>query len=276
MNDLGLGEFVDRDTFRIERDYPHPIERVWSALIDPAQLSLWLWRCELIEPDRGGNFVFDFGFGKRWRGRIVKFEAPRIIDFGGLLCFELFARAEGSRLVMTHKRGPAGWSPMALAGFHGWLGRLERLLDGVPNEIAERWANQEYPWEALFLAYEHLMRNALAGGARPIFRLHFAPNSPALSEEAARHLDEIVKLLIEKPTLAVAIDGFGDDPCPQQESETLSRDRVDAARRYLEGAGIAPERIAIGFTLGNYHFIVPRDTEAGRAFNRRVELRPTW
>jgi len=276
MNDLGLGEFVDRDTFRIVRDYPHPIERMWAALTSPQHLSVWLWRCELIEADRGGKFVFDFGFGKRWRGQVAEFEAPRLIDFGGLLRFELSQRPDGSRLVMTQKRGPAGWSPMALAGFHGWLGRLARLLDGVPNEVADRWANREYPWEALFLAYEHLMRRVLSGGAPPIYRLHFAANSPALPAEGRSHLDELVRLMRDQPRLAVAIDGFGDDPCSQEESVALAGNRIDAARRYLETAGIAPERISIGFTLGNYHFIVPRDTETGRAFNRRVELRPTW
>ncbi|HLI80236.1 MAG TPA: OmpA family protein [Candidatus Binataceae bacterium] len=276
MNDLALGEFVDRDTFRIVRDYPHPVERVWAALTNSDHLTVWLWRCTQLEPSLGGEFVFDFGWGKLWRGRIAKFEPPRLVDFAGFLRFELSERPDGSRLVMTQKRGPAGWSPMALAGFHGWLGRLARLLAGVPNDVADRWANTQFPWEALFLAYEHLMRDALAGGATPIYRLHFQPNSLTLSDEARTHLDDVARLLVQEPALGIAIDGFGDDPCTQAESEALSRDRVDSARRYLEGAGIASDRIMVGFTLGNYHFIVPRDTEAGRAFNRRVELRPTF
>jgi len=28
--------------------------------------------------------------------------------------------------------------------------------------------------------------------------------------------------------------------------------------------------------LGNYHYLVERDAEAGRAFNRRIELRPVY
>jgi outer membrane protein OmpA-like peptidoglycan-associated protein len=165
---------------------------------------------------------------------------------------------------------------MALAGFHGWLGRLARLLAGVPNDVADRWANEQYPWEALLLAYEHLMRDSLAGGARAIYRLHFEPNSPILPDEAKTHLDQLVRVLTSQPALGVTIDGFGDDPCTQEESLALARDRMAAATRYLEDAGISHNRITIGFTLGNYHFIVPRDTEAGRAFNRRVELRPTY
>lgn len=276
MNDLGLGEFVDRDTFRMVREYPHPIERLWAALTDSEQLSVWLWRCSRLEPAMGGEFVFDFGFGRLWRGQIAAFESPRLIDFGGFLRFELSQLPNGSRLTMTQKRNPGGWSPMALAGFHGWLGRLARLLDGVPNDVADRWANEQYPWEALFLAYERLMRDSLAGGATPIYRLHFDENTPTLAAEAKTLLDELIHVLKEQPVLGVTIDGFGDDPCTQEESVALAAKRIEAARRYLEAAGISTGRIAVGFTLGNYHFIVPRDTAAGRAFNRRIELRPTY
>jgi hypothetical protein len=34
--------------------------------------------------------------------------------------------------------------------------------------------------------------------------------------------------------------------------------------------------INVGFVLGNYHYLVERDSEAGRAFNRRIELRPVY
>lgn len=276
MNDLGLGDFVDRDTFCIVREYPHPIERLWEALTNSEQLSVWLWRCPRLEPAANGEFVFDFGFGKLWRGRITAFERPHLIDFGGFLRFELSQLPNGSRLTMIQKRSPGGWSPMALAGFHGWLGRLARLLAGVPNEDADRWANEQYPWEALFLAYERLMRDSLAAGAAPVYRVHFDENTPALNAEGQKHLDELIRVLKEHPALAVTIDGFGDDPCTQEESVALAAKRIDAARHHLRAAGISADRITVGFTLGNYHFIVPRDTEAGRAFNRRIELRPTY
>jgi outer membrane protein OmpA-like peptidoglycan-associated protein len=276
MNDLGLGEFVNRDTFRIVRDYPHPIERLWDAVTDREQLSVWLWQCPQLVAAQGSEFVFDFGFGKLWHGQIAAFQRPYLIDFGGFLRFELSRVPNGSRLAITQKRNPAGWSPMALAGFHGWLGRLARLLARVPNDVADRWANEQYPWEALFLAYERLIRDSLAGGAIPIYRLHFAENTSTLSPEAEAHLDELVRVLKSQPALGVTIDGFGDDPCTQEESVALAAKRIETARHYLEAAGISLDRVVVGFTLGNYHFVVPRETATGRAFNRRIELRPIY
>ena len=220
---------------------------------------MWLWRCPRLSARAGGEFVFDFGFGKLWRGEITAFEVPHLIDFGGFLRFELSQVPNGSRLAITQKRTSSGWSPMALAGFHGWLGRLSRLLDGVPNDAADRWANERYPWEALFLAYERLIRDSLAGGATPIYRLHFDENTLALTAEAKTHLDKLIRVLKEKPTLSVTIDGFGDDPCPQEESVALAAKRIGASRRYLE-ARASHRSYRGGFTLGNYHFIVPRDT----------------
>jgi uncharacterized protein YndB with AHSA1/START domain len=51
-----LGEFIDRDTFRITRDYPHPIEADWAALTDAQRLAFWLWHGRRIEPPVGEEF----------------------------------------------------------------------------------------------------------------------------------------------------------------------------------------------------------------------------
>src|SRR5271154_5353287 len=57
-NDLSLGGFVDRSTFRFVRRYPHPVELVWAALTDPQHLSVWLWPCTRFEARLGGLGVF--------------------------------------------------------------------------------------------------------------------------------------------------------------------------------------------------------------------------
>jgi hypothetical protein len=272
--DLSIGEFVDRDTLRLVRHFHHPMQRVWEALSDREQVSIWYLDCSLLEARLGGRYTFETG-GKTLRGVITDFDPPRLIDFGGLR-FELFETDGGCRLVITLKRQSFGWSPMSLAGLNGWLGRLRRLVDGISNEEAERWANTQFPWDGLFLAYERLLQHAVSDGAKVIYRVHFDSNQSGLSAEAAAQLDSLVGQLRKHPELRVCIDGFGDDPCSLEESLPLSRARVKAVTHHLRDAGLEAERIELGFALGNYHMLVSSDTEAGRAFNRRVEIRPIY
>ncbi len=271
-NDLRLGAFVDRDTFQFVRDYDHAPTHVWAALTDAEQLSVWLWPCSMFEAEPGGRFAFGDD-GKVWTGRIVDFEPPKLLGFAGMR-FELAERAGGCRLTVSLSKPRDGWSPMALAGYHGWLGRLDRLVDGVSGEAAEDWAGDI--WDSRFIHCEREVRRKVAGGAKVIHRIHFAANAPDLSTETQEQLDELVEVLRARSELGVTIDGFGDDPCSLEQSLDLCRRRVNAVQRYLQGAGIGQDRIHIGFVLGNYHYLMPRDAEAGRAFNRRVELRPTY
>jgi outer membrane protein OmpA-like peptidoglycan-associated protein len=272
-NDLVLGEFTDRKTLRFVRDFSHAPETVWATLIDPTQYRVWLWPCTEFDARRDGGFCFDIS-GQIWRGRITEFEPSRRLNLGGFMRFDLFEHQGGCRLVLILTRPPTGWSPMALAGYHAWLGRLTRLVEGVSDEEAERWASDQ--WEAVFPAYERLLRTKVADGAQVIYRLHFGENDPAPTADSVTQLDELVLLLKGRPDLNVVIDGFGDDPCSPDESLALCQARVEAASRHLRDAGVAAERIGVGYVLGNYHYMVPRDTEAGRAFNRRIELRPTY
>ncbi len=123
---------------------------------------------------------------------------------------------------------------------------------------------------------EREIRRKVADGAKVIHRIHFEASSPDLTDEARGQLHELVAVLRARGELGVTIDGFGDDPCSLEESLELCGRRVDAARQHLLDAGIDGARIHTGFVLGNYHYLLPRDAEAGRAFNRRVELRPTY
>jgi outer membrane protein OmpA-like peptidoglycan-associated protein len=81
--------------------------------------------------------------------------------------------------------------------------------------------------------------------------------------------------LVEKG-LAVTLDGFGDDPCTMEESIRLCATRLAAAATRLQAAGVPASRVNTAFVLGNYHYLAPREDAAGRAFNRRIELRPCY
>ena len=272
-NDARLGEFVDRETLRFVRDIPHPPAFVWSVLVDADQYQAWLWPCSRFEARLGGRFEFDVG-GKPLAGAITAFAPPRRLNLADRFIFELFARGAGTRLVVTLKRPTLGWSVMAIAGFHGWLGRLTRLLDRTPQAQTEAWAARI--WASVFPAYELAVRRSVAGGAKPIWRLHFAPGEAALTAEAQSQLIDLARLLAERGDLALTIDGFGDDPCDVQASLALCQARVDTARAGLIALGVASVRLHTGYVLGNYHYLAERESEAGRAFNRRIELRPSY
>jgi len=271
-NDLSLGGFVDRETLRFVRDYGHPPPRVWEAITQPAQLTVWLWPCLEFEPRAGGRCVFDLE-GRRLEMPITTFEPFRTLTLGGRMRFDIEPSGDGCRLVFTLKRPPDGWSPMGMAGFHGWLGRLGRLLAERPQAETELWAAEI--WNAVFAHYEAEVRRHVSDGARVIWRVHFAPGDAVPTAEARAHLDALAQRLKETG-VAVTIDGFGDDPCTLEESFKLCAARVEGVAAYLRAAGVAAARINTGFVLGNYHYLVERDSEAGRAFNRRVELRPVY
>ena len=272
-NDSRLGEFTDRETLRFVRDFAHPATLVWEALTSAEQITRWFWPCVLFEARKDGRYRFE-DEGLSWSGHILTFDPPKTLALDMGVTFELFEAEGHCRLIVTLKRRALGWSPMMLAGFMGWLGRLTRLIENVPQEKTERFANDI--WESMWPAYERLLRHHVTGGEKAIYRLHFSPNDATLSPEAKAHLDALTALLGARADLKVVIEGFGDDPCTKEESIRLSAERMQEACAYLRETGIAADRIVKGFALGNYHQLVPSDTEAGRAFNRRIELRPTF
>ena len=269
--DLALGGFADRNTFRFVRDYPHSPARVWDALTDPKQLGVWLWPCKSFEPWLGGMAIFNPG--QEMALRITAFDPPRRLSLADRICFILDSHDGGCRLTLDLLRPDDGWSPMALAGFHGWLGRLSRLLAQRPQEETEAWATGI--WNAVFAHCEWEVSRFVTGGEKVLWRTHFRENDASLTPEARMQLEQLANLLVREG-LAVTIDGFGDDPCGQEESINLCANRISAASAHLQAHGVPPEQINVGFVLGNYHYIVERDCEAGRAYNRRIELRPVY
>jgi OOP family OmpA-OmpF porin len=103
--------------------------------------------------------------------------------------------------------------------------------------------------------------------------VHFAFDSAVLRPEAAPILGDAVAVLRENPNLRVEIRGYTDDVGAAGYNQTLSLARADAVRVFLQGEGIAADRLSVeGF--GKSDPIAPNDTPAGRAQNRRVEIVP--
>ena len=130
-------------------------------------------------------------------------------------------------------------------------------------------------WSHVYTAYEYLIQQNVADGAKVIHRVRFAVSDATVRQSMTPVLNEVAKLLAQQPALSVQIDGFRDDPCSYEESFKLAHERVKAVSDYLRAQGVDEKRFLSG-SSGNTHSAVPSDSEEGRAFNRRVELRPTY
>ena len=269
---LDLGQFTDNDTVRFVRDYPHSVDDVWGALTEPDRMKTWWVIFTTLELKEGGRYEIGAPGGNHFRGRLTEFEHRRLINFSGVTRFELAPTAGGCRMTVTVKRWANGWSPLQLAGFHCQFEQLGLHLEGRTAEEIEK---RVQTWRHVFPAYEWLVRENVTDGAAVFDRVHFAANEAHLSDGAVPTLDRLASKLAERPELKLELAGHCDDPCSDDEAARLAASRIDAVAAYLSGAGVAAERL-LRLGGGNFHRWVPSDTEEGRAFNRRVELRLTY
>lgn len=97
-------------------------------------------------------------------------------------------------------------------------------------------------------------------------------NQSTIRPESRPVLDEAVATLREHPDISVVIAGYTDAIGSESYNQALSLRRAEAVFHYLVNSGVAPERLEVqGF--GKANPVATNDTEAGRAQNRRVELR---
>ncbi|MEN8258998.1 MAG: OmpA family protein [Pseudomonadota bacterium] len=100
----------------------------------------------------------------------------------------------------------------------------------------------------------------------------FDTDKSVIKTEAAPLLDEVVAIFNRNPGLRVEIQGHTDSVGSAAYNMGLSDRRAKAVRHYLIGHGISADRLTTkGFGL--HVPIASNSTAAGRAQNRRVELR---
>jgi uncharacterized protein YndB with AHSA1/START domain len=130
---------------RIEREavYPHSPERVWRALVDPAELAAWLMPTDFAA-EVGHEFSLETGDDHigTIRGEVLEIDEPKLLRcrwsgvFGDTeVTFELFPDGDGTRLRVVHD----GWTdplPTEHAGFDdGWKQKLEQDLPRVLGSV---------------------------------------------------------------------------------------------------------------------------------------------
>jgi uncharacterized protein YndB with AHSA1/START domain len=139
------------DTIRIQREYPYPVEAVWSALVDPAQLAEWLMPND-FRPAVGHRFTFRTkprpGFDGVVHCEVLALDAPDLLRYswrGGpmtepsVVTWELSATAAGCRVVLRHEnlaQNLYSWFVGRTLRL-GWADLLRRKL---PATVARRAA----------------------------------------------------------------------------------------------------------------------------------------
>lgn len=97
-------------------------------------------------------------------------------------------------------------------------------------------------------------------------------NKYDLKPESQVELDKLVQLLKDNPALAIQINGHTDNIGKPADNLILSQNRAKAVVSYLTSKGIESKRLSFK-GWGDEQPIADNKTEAGRARNRRTELK---
>jgi OOP family OmpA-OmpF porin len=88
-------------------------------------------------------------------------------------------------------------------------------------------------------------------------------------------LDEVVAIINQNPKLKVQIQGHTCSIGTDKYNQGLSERRANAVAKYINGKGVAKDRLA-AMGLGEKKPVAPNTTKEGRAKNRRAEFSPLW
>ncbi len=102
--------------------------------------------------------------------------------------------------------------------------------------------------------------------------VNFATNSARLTPGSTKTLDAAAATLLKRGDVKTEVAGHTDDRGSAARNQTLSQQRAEAVVKYLISKGVNPANLtARGY--GEDRPVADNKTEAGRAENRRVELR---
>ncbi|MGW1346765.1 SRPBCC domain-containing protein [Kribbella sp. NPDC002412] len=132
---------------RFVRLLPHPPEKVWQAITDPTQLSVWFPAVVDLDHPAGAALFFGVTPEQHRRygmtddptgtpnGRMLRNEPPSVLEYewsGEILTWEITGTAEGSRLVFTNVLTDPEAAGPASAGWEAGLAVIEAQLNNTP------------------------------------------------------------------------------------------------------------------------------------------------
>ncbi len=123
-----------RPTVRVERRYPHPIDKVWLAVTTPEHLGQWFPSPVELDLRPGGAMRFGaFNHDAGAAGIIEAVDAPRRLTFtwgSDRLTFELTPDGDGTTFALTHSFDDRHGAPSFATGWELCLAGLRAVLAG--------------------------------------------------------------------------------------------------------------------------------------------------
>lgn len=141
-----------------------------------------------------------------------------------------------------------------------------RLADGKQLLLSQRSV------ENLLITY--IESNAPTSEKRwfTLDRVQFDNDRTELTLASQEQLRNIIDILRAYPNVEIRLGGYSDKTANEPLDRRLSQDRADAVRMALIKMGLGASRVSAKGYSSAYP-LVPNDTEANRAKNRRVDLR---
>jgi uncharacterized protein YndB with AHSA1/START domain len=131
-----------RPTVRVERRYPHSIEKVWRAVTTPEHLGQWFPSPVEVDLRPGGGIRFSGLEGDpSATGTVLAVEAPRRLTFkwgADRLSFELTPDPDGTTFALIHSFDDRYGAPSFATGWELCLASLRSVLAGEPPPPADR------------------------------------------------------------------------------------------------------------------------------------------
>lgn len=142
-HDPGTYVEVDgRHAVRFERFYDHPVERVWKAVTDPAEMRHWFPSPEIAyEPRVGGTITLagDPYADEPGTGTVLVWDPPHRFGFDwgeDQLFLTLSESGDGCRLELLDVLAADGAAARNAAGWEVCLEELRRSIDETPGSGA--------------------------------------------------------------------------------------------------------------------------------------------
>ena len=107
---------------------------------------------------------------------------------------------------------------------------------------------------------------------KTITNINFATGSSELTASAKKDLSDIATILTSNETLRLVIEGHTDDEGEESLNRDLSAERSENVKNFFKEKGIALDKLNTA-KYGESAPLVPNNTEAGKAKNRRVVVK---